>query len=133
MPAPPLKLNFAHNQYIDGYRSLFSTAGRIDMENSLDITRADYKSGYCIFGFNTSFLCHGEPQEREKMELCKRNANITANVIMYMEIDNNIFVNKTRRITKDYEKWTAITPDVYSIKNSISETYLKECLQNVNS
>ena len=43
MPAPPLKLNFADNQYIDRYRSLFATAGRIDMENGLDITGADYK------------------------------------------------------------------------------------------
>ena len=54
MPAPPLMFNFAYNQYIDGYRSLFATTGRIDMENGLDITRADYKSGYCIFGFDTS-------------------------------------------------------------------------------
>ena len=27
MPGPPLKLNFTDNQYIDGYRSLFATAG----------------------------------------------------------------------------------------------------------
>ena len=65
MPAPLLKLNFADNQYIDGYRSLFGTAGRIDMDNGLDIMMADYKSGYCIFGFDTfPSLCHGEPQER---------------------------------------------------------------------
>ena len=46
MPAPPIKLNFTDNQYIDGYRSLFATAGQINMDNGLDITRADYKSGY---------------------------------------------------------------------------------------
>ena len=33
MPGPPLKLNFTDNQYIDGYRSSFATAGRIDMDN----------------------------------------------------------------------------------------------------
>ena len=67
MPGPPLKLNFPDNQYIDGYRSLLATAGRIDMENGLDITRVEYKSGYCIFGFDTSpTLCHGEPQERKR-------------------------------------------------------------------
>ena len=41
MSGPPLKLNFTDNQYIDGYRSLFTTAGRIDMDNGLDITRVD--------------------------------------------------------------------------------------------
>ena len=62
MPGPPLKLNFADNKYIGGYRSLFATAGQIDMDNDLDITRADYKSGYSILGFDTSpSLYHGEP------------------------------------------------------------------------
>ena len=61
----PLKLNFTDNQYIDGCRSLFATAGQTDMDNGLDITRVDYNSGYCIFGFDTCpILCHGEPQER---------------------------------------------------------------------
>ena len=27
-PAPPLKPNFANNQYTDGYKSLFTIAGR---------------------------------------------------------------------------------------------------------
>ena len=67
MPGPPLKLNFTDNQYIDGYRSLFATAGLIDANNGLDNTRVNYKSGYCIFGFGTSpTLYHGEPQERKR-------------------------------------------------------------------
>ena len=62
MLAPPFT-------FIDGYRSSFATAGRIDMDNGLDITRADYKSGYCIFEFDTSpSLCHGELQERKRNE-----------------------------------------------------------------
>ena len=64
MPARPLKLDFADNQYIDEYRSLFATAVRIDMDNGLGITRAVYKSGYCVFGLETSpSLCHRESQE----------------------------------------------------------------------
>ena len=60
MPGPPLKLNFTDNQDIDGYKSLFTKAERLDLGNGLDIMRIDYKSGYCIFGFNTSpTLCHG--------------------------------------------------------------------------
>ena len=34
------------------------------MDNGLNITRTDNKSGYCIFGFDTfPFLCEREPQE----------------------------------------------------------------------
>ena len=44
-PGPPLKLSFTDNQYIYGYRSLFAIVGQIDMDNGLDITGVDYKSG----------------------------------------------------------------------------------------
>ena len=53
VPGLPLKLSFTDNQYMDGYGSLFATAGRQNMDNGLDITRDDYKSGYFIFGFVT--------------------------------------------------------------------------------
>ena len=109
MPGPPLKLNFTDNQYIDGYRSLFTTAGRIDIDNGLDVTRVGYKSGYCIFQFDTSpTLCHGEPQKRKRNGTLRANIEFRTplfnfrNMIMYMEFDNNIFVDKTRYITKDY-------------------------------
>ena len=109
MPAPRLKLSFVDNQYIEGYRSLFETAGRIDMDNGLDITRADYKAGFCIFGFNTSpSLCHGEPQKQKRNGTLRADIEFRAplrnsiNVIMYMEFENSIFVDKTRHITKDY-------------------------------
>ena len=109
MPAPPLKLNFADNQCIDGYRSLLATAGQIDMDSALDITRADYKSGYCIFGFDASFsLYHRNPQKRKRHGTFRANIEFRAplhnsiNATMYMEFNNNIFVDQTRRITKDY-------------------------------
>ena len=82
------------------------------MDNGLDITRADYKFGYCIFGFDRSpALCHEEPQERKRNGTLRENTEFRAplpnsiNVFMYMKI-NNFFVDKTRRITKDYSKWT---------------------------
>ena len=37
IPAPSLKLNFVDNEYIDGYRSLFATAGRINLTAELTI------------------------------------------------------------------------------------------------
>ena len=82
---------------------------QIDVHNGLDVARADYKSGYCIFGFDTfASLCHGKPQERKGNGTLPANIEFRApvlnsvNVIMYMEFDNNVFVDKTRVITKDY-------------------------------
>ena len=46
-------------------------------------------------------LCHGKPQKREKMTTLQANIEFRAslpnsiNVIMYMEFDDNIFVDKT--------------------------------------
>ena len=85
MPGPPLKLNFTDYQYINGYRSLFTTARRIDMDNVLDITRVGNKSVYCIFGFDTSpTLCHGEPQE------WKRIGTLRANIEFRTPLPNSI-------------------------------------------
>ena len=110
--APPLKLNFADNQHIDGYRKLFATVGRIDMDNGLDFTRTDYKSGFCIFGFDTSLclsvsfsLCHGKTEEQKRNGTLRANTEFrtplpnSKNVITYMEsinFYNIIFVYKTR-------------------------------------
>ena len=109
MPAPPFKLNFVDNQYIDGYRSLFATAGQIDMDKGLDITKAGYKSGYCVFGFDTSpFLCHGEPQEHKRNGTLRENIEFIAplpnciNMIMYIKFNDSIFLDKAKQITKDY-------------------------------
>ena len=73
MPVPLSKNDFADNQFINGYQSLFATAWRIDVNNGLDITSGDYKFVCCILGFDTSpSLCHGEPQKREKNQFLFR-------------------------------------------------------------
>ena len=73
MPATQLKPNFADNQYIDGYRSLFATAGPVDMHIGLDIKRTGYKSGYCIFGYDTlPLFVKGNLQNLKEMEFCEK-------------------------------------------------------------
>ena len=64
LPAQPLKLNFAKDQYLDGYRSLFVTNGKISRDEGLDISRTEYKNGYTMFGFDISpALCNGGHNE----------------------------------------------------------------------
>ena len=73
MAGPPFKLNFTDNQYVDGYRSLYATAGRRDTNNDFDITRVGYKSCHFIFGFNTSpTLPWRASRTGKKMELGER-------------------------------------------------------------
>ena len=71
MPAPSLKLHFVDNQYIDGYRSLFATTGRIDMDNGLDITRTDYNL-VIVFLDSTHllFFVIGSLKNGKEMVLC---------------------------------------------------------------
>ena len=73
MSGLPLKLNFTDNQCVDGCRSLFTTAGRIDMDNVLDIRRVDYKSGYLfLYLIHLSFFVMGSLKNGKEMELCER-------------------------------------------------------------
>ena len=73
MPGLALKVNFTDNQYIDGYRSLFATGGRIDMDNGLDITTADYKSVIVFLDSTHLLLFVMESLKNGKeMELCER-------------------------------------------------------------
>ena len=121
---------------MDGSGSLFATAGGLNMDNGLDIARVDYKSGHFIFGFNTfPDLSLEKPQERERNETFQakfRTLPNSINVTMYMEFDNNIFMDKTRHITNDHKNWIIIISDVYFIKIPVQGRYLNECLQNIN-
>ena len=82
------------------------------MDNGLDFTRTDYKSGFCIFGFDISLslsvsfsLCHGKTEEHKRNGTLRANTEFrtplpnSKNVITYMEFIifyNIIFVDKTR-------------------------------------
>ena len=76
------------------------------MDDGFDIKRVDYKSGCFIFGFDTfPILSLGEPQKRKRngtLQAKVRALSNSLNVIMYMKVDNNIFVDKARDIEKDY-------------------------------
>ena len=105
----PIKLNFENDQYLDGYRTLFSSTGRLNADSGLDIRRRDYKNGYCLVGFDTTpALCHGGHQEVSKRGTMRVNLEFknplpnSINVLLYLEYDNTISVNSARYITKDY-------------------------------
>ena len=105
----PMRLNFEEGEYLEGYRSLFTTTGKIGRDEGIDLTRGDYPKGYSLFGFDLSpALCNGPHQEPTKegnlrvtLEFAKGLPN-TITVILYAEFDNVIKVNKIRSVLKDY-------------------------------
>jgi len=109
LPGHPMKLDFTNDQYIDGYRSLFSTTSKLNSDAGLDISRADYKNGYTLFGFNlTPTLCsngHSEmiKQGTLKVELEFQQAlQSTISVIIYAEFENIISIDKYRNVIKNF-------------------------------
>ena len=72
IPANPVFLNFENEDFLDGYRSIFTTFGKINRDEGIGIARNEYKDGFSLFGFDLSpALCVGEHQE------FKRSGNLT--------------------------------------------------------
>ena len=64
IPANPVSLNFENEDFLDGYRSIFTTFGKINRDEGIGIARSEYKNGFSLFGFDLSpALCVGEHQE----------------------------------------------------------------------
>ena len=105
----PMKLNFNDDETLEGYRSLFTTTGKINRDEGLDLTRRDYAKGYSLFGFDLSpALCsgpHQEPMKEGSLRITLEFANALPNtitVLVYSEFDNTIKINKVRSVLKDY-------------------------------
>ena len=92
----PMNLNF-----LEGYRSLFTTTGEINRDEGIGLSRREYSNGYSLIGFDLSTaLCTGPHQElikegsiRITLEFAKALLN-TITVLVYAEFDNVIKVNK---------------------------------------
>ena len=109
LPTQPLKFNFAKDEYLEGYRSLFTTTGKINRDEGIDINRRSYKSNNALFGFDISpSMCNGGHQEsvkqgtlRLELEFQEALAN-TITVLIYADFDNHISIDKFRNVLKNY-------------------------------
>ena len=43
-----MKLNFEEGEYLEGYRSLFTTTGKINRDEGIEISRREYSNGYSL-------------------------------------------------------------------------------------
>ena len=109
MPAKPLQMNFADNEYIQSYMTLFSGTGMSFKDDGNNVSRDEYKAGFTLFAYDLT----PDMEESGHVQLIKqgivslglkfRDALAAAvNVIVYAEFENLIEIDKHRQVIFDY-------------------------------
>ena len=105
----PLELDYAHNQYITAYMSLFTGTGKQFADIGNNIKRDEYARGYTLYAFDLTpdlgeddhFNLLKEGNVRVDMKFADPLPN-TINVIVYAEFENIIEIDRSRNIIFDY-------------------------------
>ena len=101
----PVTLNVWKGEFLGGYRSLFTTSGKINRDEANEMTRSECKDGFSLFGFDLCpALCVGGHQQfflRVSLEFSQPLQTLTT-IILYAQYNNLINVYKTRQVLKNY-------------------------------
>ena len=60
----PIETNYAANQYITAYMSLFSGTGKQQRDEGNDLARDDYARGYALYAFDLTQIGRASCRER---------------------------------------------------------------------
>jgi hypothetical protein len=105
----PFELDYSKDKFTRAYHSLFTAVSGDIRDNGLDITKHDYKNGNCLYAFDLSAdLCNSDHfnlvkigNSRLEIDFSKGvSDNVT--VVVYLEYENIIEINKNRKILFDY-------------------------------
>ncbi|CAF1095805.1 unnamed protein product [Brachionus calyciflorus] len=106
----PLKFNFAENQYIRGYYSLFENIDKPVFATGNDISRLDFPNGYSLFAIDlTPDLCSGDQLNLIRsgnLDLAltfSQSLDTSIVVIIFMEYDNLVEINNKYEVSYDYK------------------------------
>ena len=109
-PYSPLEMNFDTNGFMKAYYSLFNGLDRAGLDSGNYISPYDFQNGYAIFAFDlTPDMCNGDHFNLVKNGNLRislhfaKELSVNANVIVYMEHENIIEINKSRNILYDYK------------------------------
>jgi hypothetical protein len=107
----PLKLNFANDQFIEGYITLFTGTGKINRNEGNSIKPSEYNGGYALYAFDlTPDLSKGDhfnliKQGDVRLSLKFAEALPRAvTVIAYAEFENVIEIDRARNILFNFSK-----------------------------
>ena len=109
IPSKPLQPDFASENHMRSYASLFNGTGLMSRNQGNDISRDEYGKGYTLFAFDLTpdlsdaghfqLVKHGNL----RLELhFKNQLPKTVNAIVYAEFDNVIEIDKARNVLFDY-------------------------------
>ena len=106
----PLELNFANNQFINAYASLFMGTGKWMRDEGNQITREDFPGGYALYAFDlTADLAEGghfnllkQGNIRLDLKFAQALAS-TINVIAFAEFENILEIDRSRNVLFDYK------------------------------
>ena len=109
-PNIPLTPNFEEGLYLESYMSLFMATGKLNLDEGLIISRAEYANGYTIFAFDMSSdlsadALHFDTIKSGNFKLDLRFATATPhsiNVIVRVEFDSVIRIDRGKRVILDY-------------------------------
>ncbi len=106
----PLEINFANNQYINAYASLFMGTGKWMRDEGNGISREDFPGGYALYAFdltadlseNDHFNLIRQGNIRLDMKFSQALAS-TINVIAFAEFENILEIDRSRNVIFDYK------------------------------
>lgn len=108
-PSQPLKPNFAENQHLQAYMTLFEGTGMLNADKGHGITRDQFPSGFALYVFDlTADMCQGshiDPIKHGNLRMEVHFAKAlpaTVNAVIYSEYDNLIQIDRARNIVTDF-------------------------------
>lgn len=109
IPRKAITPDFATDQYLDAYLTLFTGTNQYLEDTGLIIDRTDYGGGYAIYCFDFSpELCRGAYKQPLKRGAVRLEATFaedlatTINVLIYSEFDNTLSVDRERNVFTDF-------------------------------
>ena len=106
----PIEVDYATNNYVEGYASIYAATGKLFRDESCNITHAEYPNGYSIYAFDLSPDYSGDCDHYQ----LSRDSNVridllfgeatpnTINALIYIESDGLIQINRNRQVLFDY-------------------------------
>ena len=106
----PLEPNFAEDQYLRSYLTLYKGLGKLGQDWAPDITLEEYKSGYTLWCVD---FTKDQEAQTDKFHLIQTgnlrvevqfaaNVGTTLNGIIYAVFDNMLEINKQREVSIDF-------------------------------